>query len=223
MQFLVYLTVLLVSVSTVLLEVHWLITPPPPQKPAVQAENSPASAPKVEGPNAALSPVYPKKLEAAESAANAQQPAADQQQTQKTLAATEPARSLQAETTGVAGRADNPQAPGMQPAGTVSNNRCDVDACGRAYASFRASDCTYQPFFGERRVCTKAPGAARNARRESTPEPAATRRSTRGIELRDQELERRARLLRDGEEDDDDRFEIRDSERDELFGRGRRW
>ena len=32
MQFLVYLTVLMVSVSTILLEVHWLTSPaPPPQ------------------------------------------------------------------------------------------------------------------------------------------------------------------------------------------------
>jgi hypothetical protein len=29
MQFLVYLTLLMVSVSTVLLEIHWLTTPPP--------------------------------------------------------------------------------------------------------------------------------------------------------------------------------------------------
>jgi hypothetical protein len=32
---------------------------------------------------------------------------------------------------------------------------CDVDACERAYRSFTAADCTYQPSFGERRLCTK--------------------------------------------------------------------
>jgi len=32
---------------------------------------------------------------------------------------------------------------------------CNVDACEAAYRSFRASDCTYQPTRGERRLCTK--------------------------------------------------------------------
>jgi hypothetical protein len=65
MQFLVYLTVLMVSVSTVLLEVHWLTSPPPQPKPAVQAAASVSSAaPKAEGPNTTLSPVYPKKADA---------------------------------------------------------------------------------------------------------------------------------------------------------------
>ena len=65
MQFLVYLTVLMVSISTVLLEVHWLTSPPPQPKPAVaaQAANVPAPPRKVEGPTAALSPVYPKPTE----------------------------------------------------------------------------------------------------------------------------------------------------------------
>jgi hypothetical protein len=30
---------------------------------------------------------------------------------------------------------------------------CDVAACAARYSSFRASDCTYQPFDGPRRVC----------------------------------------------------------------------
>jgi len=32
---------------------------------------------------------------------------------------------------------------------------CNVAACERAYTSFNASDCTYQPFNGTRRLCTK--------------------------------------------------------------------
>jgi hypothetical protein len=63
MQFLVYLMVLLGAISTVLLEVHWLTSPAPQPKPTVQA-GAPRPAPKVEGPNAALSPVYPKKFDA---------------------------------------------------------------------------------------------------------------------------------------------------------------
>jgi len=57
------------------------------------------------------------------------------------------------------------------PAGLTSPKPlCDVAACAAAYRSFRASDCTYNPSFGERRLCTKgvvpteaAPGVAPGA------------------------------------------------------------
>jgi hypothetical protein len=32
---------------------------------------------------------------------------------------------------------------------------CNHDACARAFRSFRSSDCTFQPFDGPRRICTK--------------------------------------------------------------------
>ena len=32
---------------------------------------------------------------------------------------------------------------------------CDIAACAAAYHSFRASDCTYMPTAGVRRLCTK--------------------------------------------------------------------
>lgn len=32
---------------------------------------------------------------------------------------------------------------------------CNVQACEAAYQSFRASDCTYQPYDGPRRLCSK--------------------------------------------------------------------
>jgi len=47
------------------------------------------------------------------------------------------------------------------PVDTVSSNeapaaaKCNVDLCAKAYKSFRASDCTYQPFEGERRLCAR--------------------------------------------------------------------
>ncbi|MDI3469742.1 MAG: multimodular transpeptidase-transglycosylase [Pseudolabrys sp.] len=43
------------------------------------------------------------------------------------------------------------------PVSLESRNVCDVDACARAYRSFRASDCTYQPYFGPRQLCAGAP------------------------------------------------------------------
>ncbi len=33
--------------------------------------------------------------------------------------------------------------------------QCSVSACATAYRSFRASDCTFQPFDGPRRLCTR--------------------------------------------------------------------
>lgn len=42
------------------------------------------------------------------------------------------------------------EAQGQEPAPA-----CNVDACAAAYRSFTASDCTYQPFDGPRRLCTK--------------------------------------------------------------------
>jgi BA14K-like protein len=44
---------------------------------------------------------------------------------------------------------------GAQVAGDGASAKCDVDACTAAYFTFRASDCTYMPSGGGRRVCTK--------------------------------------------------------------------
>lgn len=43
---------------------------------------------------------------------------------------------------------------------------CDIQACERAYRSFTASDCTYQPSDGPRRLCTRGtpPAAASTPR-----------------------------------------------------------
>jgi len=228
MQFLVYLTVLMVSVSTVLLELHWLTSPAPQPKSAVHASAPP---PKVEGPSAALSPVYPRKAEAVEPAANALQPAAaePQQQTPAVQAQAQPQTKTQPETTGMAMRVENPTPPpttapaqaGVQqsfaaiPETSASNNRCDIQACASTYRSFRAADCTYQPFDGgERRLCAKgATGTARSASSE-TPD------------FREREFGRRTRAIRS--DDEDDAADMDDGERDEprLFpfgGPRRRW
>ncbi len=47
---------------------------------------------------------------------------------------------------------DSPPAPVVA---TEPGVRCNVDACTAAYHSFTASDCTYQPSNGPRRLCTK--------------------------------------------------------------------
>jgi hypothetical protein len=147
MQFLIYLTVLMVSVSTILLEVHWLTSPAPLPKPAIQASASPPT-PKIEGPNAALSPVYPKKADApppAESASNVHESAsnvqlstavaipqaapvprpgaavpAQQPAAQSTAAATPPQRPA-AETTGTVAREDDARQQQANGATNVSH------------------------------------------------------------------------------------------------------
>jgi hypothetical protein len=52
---------------------------------------------------------------------------------------------------------------------------CDVATCSQAYRSFRASDCTYQPYDGPRRLCTRgSPGDQVN--RTATADVAPARR-----------------------------------------------
>jgi hypothetical protein len=41
------------------------------------------------------------------------------------------------------------------PASDAAQPKCDVDACAAAYRTFTASDCTYVPSFGVRKLCTK--------------------------------------------------------------------
>jgi len=45
--------------------------------------------------------------------------------------------------------------PAAPAAAAAPQPKCDVTACAEAYRSFRESDCTFQPNFGPRRLCTK--------------------------------------------------------------------
>ncbi|MCP1170644.1 BA14K family protein, partial [Limimaricola sp. ASW11-118] len=47
------------------------------------------------------------------------------------------------------------QRPAFDPASAQAEPACDVRACSRAYRSFRASDCTFQPYSGPRKLCTR--------------------------------------------------------------------
>jgi 1A family penicillin-binding protein len=46
-------------------------------------------------------------------------------------------------------------ASGRSEAGGGSAASCNFQACSRSYRSFRPSDCTYQPYRGPRRLCTR--------------------------------------------------------------------
>lgn len=253
MQFLVYLTVLMVSVSTVLLEVHWLTSPPPQPKAVVRTAAAPVPIPRAEGPNAELSPVYPtatpkpnetKPNEAKSNVAKSDEAKSDEKASdirQPTTSAdgraAQPSQKPAAETTGVGARGEKgrglatadvtngtskdaatstaePQQ--AQAQSTASNNRCDIQSCSSAYKSFRASDCTYQPFDGPRRFCAKPPvqRTARDQRDETE-----SRRPARDTDLRESERRSRWRAY-----DDDDEPDFADDDAQAIvIHRGPRW
>ena len=57
--------------------------------------------------------------------------------------------------TAVPSGAEARTAPSEPVAAPEPEVRCNVTACAAAYRSFRASDCTYLPSPGERKLCTK--------------------------------------------------------------------
>lgn len=85
-----------------------------------------------------------------------------------------------------------------------ARNSCNVQACAAAYRSFRVSDCTYQPNYGPRRLCTRSDGAdPRTLARRDGPEAAAriVRDFPRGEAARrpvrrDDQLSEAARIVR---------------------------
>jgi hypothetical protein len=68
-------------------------------------------------------------------------------------------------------QAPAPAAPAVVAAPTV---KCDIDACAAAYRSFRDSDCTYNPSFGPRRLCTKGDPERYAREHPEVATPAAT-------------------------------------------------
>lgn len=98
----------------------------------------------------------------------------------------QPAAAVQtATTTGSAAATDNansePPQPAVTPVSTQASvpapaGACAVEACSSAYRSFRASDCTYQPYGGPRKMCDLTSDGSRQA----SNVPAAANVSLRG-------------------------------------------
>jgi hypothetical protein len=96
------------------------------------------------------------------------------------------------------------QAAKLAPAQTASAaGKCDVAACASAYSSFRASDCTYQPFEGARQVCVKPPAAGQKTAAAPRPPAVDARKRGRDEELREVEREVRRITPRTADIDDD--------------------
>ena len=191
MQFLAYIVIVLVSFSTVLLELHWLTSPSPQPKSAIQAAAAPVPRAKIDGPNVELSPVYPKPEALRSVGSVTGSPPENAQASVDSSAKAEPGQKpepaqtatvatkfeAKSETSGAAVASDSSAtfksnvvqspAPPEKTANAAStaqpvaakNNSCDVQGCARAYSSFNAADCTYQPFQGPRQLCVKPPPA----------------------------------------------------------------
>jgi len=111
---------------------------------------------------------------------------------------------------------ERPAAKPVQAAAQAPNhapNHCDVQACANAYSSFRAADCSYQPFEGPRRACT-APPAQRSAeqvqRHDTVLAPTPVRREVAPRAVEPENVD---------EDDDDDGTVLMDGDR--LDGRRR--
>ena len=60
-----------------------------------------------------------------------------------------------ATTVGQSQASSNGSEPTGTPAGDAQNAQCNVPACEHYYSSFRAADCTYQPYSGPRQRCDR--------------------------------------------------------------------
>jgi hypothetical protein len=161
MSLLLYLAVLTVSVSSVLLGLDWLSSPPhPPAKHPVQVAStqSPAAVKKPVKPAVTPKPrdVAKTSVEAAKTSVVAAKPAPAATTDATAVGTTATASADTSEPDPPSGSIPVPaDAAAMADAAVSPAPRCDVQACGVAYRSFRASDCTWQPFDGPRRFCDK--------------------------------------------------------------------
>ena len=198
-------------------------TAPAQPAPAAQVAAQPAAQPAPPAPAPAA-------------AAEPQKPAEPAVQEAKATPAPEPAA------------AEKPAAPAnATPVALHAKNSCDVQACSRAYKSFREADCTYQPFSGPRQFCVSPPAPAKEASRGDERNAAIrVRRGDRDIEVqtvsregarttdgaspRDEDgpvLRRQIRrdVSADGEDDgiEDSRVIVRRSDDDRRYDRGGGW
>ena len=86
---------------------------------------------------------------------------------------------------------------------------CNIEACASAYHSFRASDCSYQPFDGPRRACVAPP--AMQARKDLGSEFRSREVARAAVTRAPRYEELRARDVHDEDDDaatDDDRGSV---------------
>jgi len=157
MSRLAYLAVLMVALGSVLFGLDWQsapMSPMPETRLALQAASAyappPMSRTVPDGPNVGLSTASPANSGAAANARGAT--------TSKKVSVQTNAKqpdSSNAANTSPSAAADNAKASLAQVAAEGTQLKCNARACASAYQSFQASDCTYQPNNGPRRLCKK--------------------------------------------------------------------
>ena len=95
---------------------------------------------------------------------------------------------------------DNAAAPLPQQ---VAAGACDVRACSSMYSSFRASDCSYQPYSGPRRICTRTAANVASADLRGTDRHRADRPNARDAARPDYREGDRF-IVRSDDDDEDD-------------------
>jgi hypothetical protein len=174
-----------------------------------QAEPKQADTKQVETKQAETKPMVDTTKPTAQAVATPQQtqspassPQAPQSDVQQTAAASSDDRND--------GQRGAGAAPAAAPVAQQAAGRCDVQACTQAYSSFRASDCTYQPYSGPRRICS-APGSAQRRTttnyRPRAAEARVQRDSRNWDSRRNPELDDSVRVQQMPYPDDDDDYD----------------
>jgi hypothetical protein len=168
MAFLVYMFVLLVAAGSIVFGLD--LTQSPLQPPSYATASTTTASTANESP-APRAPARTAKTLPSVTVPSVVAPAAVKAASESAGAATARAQ------------ATSEEAGNQAPAATASvtaPNHCAIEACAAAYRSFRVSDCTYQPFGAERRLCTKTTGTKTVA----ATRPAVVHRASRNIDLR---------------------------------------
>lgn len=176
-------------------------------------------------PNGQLTPIYPAS------------PGKDLPvQQAPVIAATPPAAKAPVETTGSApaSSTEEKSASAANAANTApaTPNSCHVQACAATYHSFRASDCSYQPFDGPRKFCDAGANAPAQALASPAPAhvqatPERRERSAQGRKSQEekdlQDAIRTVRSLPDAERGDDAPVEASEPADGGRYDAGPRW
>jgi hypothetical protein len=142
MPFIAYVAIMVVALFSVALEWDTLVAPSDATMREMQAVMHPGAAP-VQRDAAQPPPAAEKKPEPKAAAV-----------------APPPVNAGAAAKTGDEAAAQKAAAP-----------QCDIAACTAAYRTFRASDCTYAPSYGVRRLCTKGVPEPAEAQATGAPPP----------------------------------------------------
>jgi len=152
-----YFSLVLVAASSVAFGLDWMKAPLPPMpetEASVQAAKLAAHLPPP--PQPAIAKATPRSVYPTRSQPQAGPAVASVEPTAKEETAAPGAPSITA-----------PEPTAAQPAAASTPPKCDVAACSAAYHSFRASDCTWQPFDGPRRLCDKGQPPQQQATNEA--------------------------------------------------------